>query len=166
MINMNVKADIKDARLALEALGVSVGGPGFSRRVIRALATAGKKWVKKRMGGFLHIGRNMQSSDFKVQDGLKDSIYGFARSADHGVVASGKGYMAEPLERGATIKPKKGKFLTFRGDDESWHRMKSVTLHARHWFTKSVEGFEQSSEYLPTVEKMVGKEIKKAGLSR
>ena len=166
MIKMDVKADIKDARLSLEALGASVGGSGFVRRVIRALSTAGKKWIKKRMGGFLHIGRNMRSSDFKVQEGLKESIYGFARSADHGVVASGKGYIAEPLERGATIKPKKGKFLSFRGDDETWHRMKSVTIPARHWFTKSAEGFEQSSEYLPTVEKMIGKEIKRAGLSR
>lgn len=166
MIKMDVRTDFKEAKRSLEALGVTVGGSSFMRRVVRALATAGKKWIKKRMGEFLHIGRNMSLSDFKVQEGLKESIYGFARSADHGVVASGKGYVAEPLERGATIRPKKGKFLTFRGDDESWHRMKSVTLPARHWFTKSAEGFEQSSEYLPTVEKMVGKEIKKAGLSR
>ena len=164
MIKMDVRTDFKEAKAGLEALGVSVGGSGFMRRVIRALTTAGKKWVKKRMGGYLHLNRNMRSSDFAAQEGLKESVYGAVRSASHGVIASGKGYIAEPLERGATINPKKGKFLSFRGDDESWHRMKSVTIPARHWFTKSAEGFEQSSEYLPTVDKMVGKEIKKAGL--
>jgi hypothetical protein len=165
MIKMDIKADVQEAAAALQALGVAVGGPGIGKKILRALATAGKKWVKKRMGGFLHLNRMMNSSDFSLREGLKEAVYGFARSDTHSVVASGMGYRAEILERGGTIKAKKGKYLTFRGDDEEWHRMKSVTIPPKKWFSKSIAGFEESSEYLPTVDKVIGKAIKKAGLS-
>jgi hypothetical protein len=155
MIKMDIKADVQEAAAALQALGVAVGGPGIGKKILRALATAGKKWIKKRMDGFMH----MRSGE------LKKAVYGFTRSDTHAVVASGRGYYAEILERGGTIKAKKGKYLTFRGDDGEWHRMKSVAIPPKKWFSKSIAGFEESSEYLPTVDKVIGKAIKKAGLS-
>jgi hypothetical protein len=166
MLKMVMKAEIAQAELSLKQLGIEVGGPGVGKKILRALATAGKKWVKRRMGNYLHLNRTMQSSDFAVQRGLKEAVYGFARSDTSAVVASGMGYIAEPLERGAVIRASKKKFISFRGDDGNWHRAKQITLPAKRWFTQSIAGFEGSSEYMPTVEKVIGKAIKKAGMSK
>lgn len=169
MIKLDAKAEVTEAKLGLEALGLEIAGIG--RKILRALATIGKKRVKARMFNFIHA----RTFDFSLtrsksgkigvksqEGGLQAAVYGFARTKTLGVVASGLGFYAEILERGGTIRPKKGKFLTFRGDDGDWHRMPSVTIPAKHWFSKSIEGLEEAPEYQSTIDKVLGKAIQKA----
>jgi hypothetical protein len=40
---------------------------------------------------------------------------------------------------------------------------KTVTIPARHWFTKSIAGFEDSPEYAAAVDKGLNRAIKKFG---
>jgi hypothetical protein len=149
-----VKVDIKlDAANMVEGLSaMGAGMKGAVSRLLRALATSTKKYIKKRMGAYVHERTGM----------LKKAVYGFRRGPTYAVVASGEGHIAEPLERGAVVRPKKGKYLSFRGDDGDWHRVKELRIPAKHWFTKSAEGFEDSPDYVATIDKVIGKEIKKA----
>lgn len=149
MIKIDVKADVQEVQDGLKELGLELRGIG--RKILRALATLTKKQVKRRMGLYL-----------KERTGqLKAAVYGFARSPEHAVVATGRGYVAETLERGAVIGPSKQKTLSFYGDS-GWRRMHSVTIPAKRWFSQSSAGFEDNPEYQSTIDKVVGKAIKKA----
>ena len=149
MITIDVKADIQEVQTGLKELGLELRGIG--RKILRALATMTKKRIKKRMGLYIRE-RTGQ---------LKGAVYGFARSPEHAVVATGRGYVAETLERGEEIKPKKAGMLSFYGNS-GWRRMHSVTIPARRWFQQSSAGFEDDPEYQSTMDKVVGKAIKKA----
>jgi len=110
MIKIDVKAEVADARAGLERLDIETRGIG--RKILRALATVAKKRVKKRMSTFLRLGHTVgtlptgpKGGSLKKGDlggGLRDAVYGFARSPTHAVVASGQVYKAESRERGAT----------------------------------------------------------------
>lgn len=149
MIAVSIKTEVAEVKAGLEEIGLETKWIG--KKILRALATLTKKRVKKRMGVYVRERTGM----------LKANIYGLARSPTHAVVAAGYARVSEPLERGATIVPKKGNFLTFRGDG-GWVRVRSVTIPATRFFTRSVDGFESDPEYQLTIDKIVGKMIKKA----
>ena len=152
MISLDIRSEAGEVAAAMKELGVAM--PVAVKRLLRALATAAKKRVKRNMGKYLHN----RTGD------LKAAIYGFRRSEGHAVVAAGQVFRSEILERGGVIKPKKGKYLTFRGDDGSWHKAKMVTIPARRFFSRSIDGFESDPEFLGTADKIIAKEIRKAGL--
>ena len=149
MIAVDIKPQVAEVKAGLEAIGVE--SKWIGKKILRALATITKKQIKRRMGVYVRERTGM----------LKANIYGMARSPTHAVVAAAYARVAEPLERGATILPKKGNHLTFRGDG-GWVRAKSVTIPATRFFTRSAEGFEAGPEYQSTIDKIVGKVIQKA----
>ncbi len=169
MIAVSIKTEVAEVKAGLEEIGLETKWIG--KKILRALATLTKKRVKKRMGqyirrrtyGFTATGARggaLQGGD--LGGSLYDAVYGFARSHTHAVVASGMKWQAEILERGGTIVPKKAKFLEFFGSDGNYKRVKSVTIPAFRWFTRSAEGFENDPDYQLTIDKIVGKMIKKA----
>lgn len=149
MIHVSVKAEVQEVVKGLEELGLELRG--ISRKILRALATLTKKRVKKRMGAFVRDRTGM----------LRANVYGRARSATHAVVAAGYPRVSETLERGGTIVPRKGKYLTFL-TDSGWKRMHSVTIPPKRFFSQSAAGFESDPEYQSTIDKVVGKAIQKA----
>lgn len=144
-----VEAQIGRAVDFLNTLGIEA--KKAPRTILASLATAAKKRVQARMGSHLR----------ERTGWLRKHLYGRARSSTHYVVAAPR-HIAEILEKGGTIRAKKGRFLTFRGDDGSYHRMRSVTIPARHWFTQSIEGFEGSAEVGQAIDKALAKIIRKA----
>lgn len=150
MIQLDIRADVAAVTKTLDALKIEVRG--MARKLLRALATIAKKRVRKRMGHVLHIRTGA----------LQAATYGFARSPSHAVVAGGRRWQAEALERGAIIKPNKRKALSFMGDDGTMKRMKSVVIPPKHWFSLSLAGFEEDPDYRQTIDKVLGKAIKKA----
>jgi hypothetical protein len=173
MIKLDVKTEVAEVRAGLAKLGAEVGG--IDRKILRALATVGKKRVKARMGSFLRLGHNSGTlatgskgkrlAKGDTGEGLRGAVYGFARSRTHAVIASGQVFKAESLERGATIRATGAKMLSFRGDDGSWHRGKQFAIPPKRWFSRSVAGLEDDPDYKETPDKVLGKCIKKAGLS-
>lgn len=164
MSKVDARLDIVDAIAGLDALGIET--KGMMRKMLRALATVTKKRVKKGMGSYLQLGHLVNSTDFSLYKGkgsLKDSVYGFARSGSHAVVASGQMFKAEALEHGATLVPRKRAFLSFQTED-GWVRAKSLTIPPKRWFSRSVEGFEDDPEYSGTIQNCVDKAIRNAGM--
>lgn len=149
MIHVSIKAEVEEVTQGLEALGLEL--KNISRKILRALATLTKKRIKKRMNSFVKDRSGM----------LRANIYGRTRSAAHAVVAAGYPRVSETLERGGTISPRKGKFLSFR-TDSGWKRVRSVTIPPKHFFSLSAVGFEADPEYQSTIDKTVGKAIQKA----
>lgn len=174
MIKIDVKADIEAARNGLGRIWTE--SKGIGRKILRALATVGKKRVRSRMGNYLRLGHTVASSGGNILtgakgrrlaigdtgEGLKGAVYGFARSETHAVISSGQRQKAEVLERGGTITAKKGKVLTFRGDDGQIRRAKTVTIPPKHWFSRSIAGLEDDPDYKTTPDKVLGKLIQKA----
>ena len=147
MIEMKIESPVEVNVWRLRQLGKDLGD--VRKPILAALATAAKKWVQTRMGAYLG-----QRTGW-----LKRHVYGIRRSEEHYVVAAPR-HIAEPLERGATIRPKKAKYLSFGGI-----RAKSVTIPARRWFTRSYEGFEGSDQYEKAIDKAVQKAIDRFGSS-
>lgn len=152
MIKMQFDAPIKVHSLALLRLGKEL--KDAIRPILASLASAGKRQVQRNM--IAYLGRRT--------GWLRKHVYGVRRSDSLYVVAAPR-HIAEPLERGATIVPKKGKYLTFKLPDGSWIKAKSVTIPARHWFTKSIAGFEDSPEYITAIDKGIAKAVRKFGQS-
>jgi len=152
MIDLVIKPEVQDAVNGLKAMGVEI--PNVKKRLLGAVGRAGRDRVRSRMGSFLQLDHLAATSGGKILTGrkgkkflgtFKQRVYGYSRSESHWVVAAPR-YIAEPLEKGATITPKKGKYLSFQGSDGSFHRMTSITIPAKHWFTQSIEGFDTSGE--------------------
>ena len=152
MINLTIKPEVQAAADGLNAMGVEI--PNVKRRLLGAVGRAGRDRVRSRMGSYLQLDHLAATSGGQILTGrkgkkflgtFKQRVYGYSRSESHWVVAAPR-YIAEPLEKGATITPKNGKFLSFQGSDGSFHRMTSVTIPALHWFTQSIEGFDKSGE--------------------
>ena len=153
MIDLVIKPEVQDAVNGLKAMGVEI--PNVKKRLLGAVGRAGRDRVRSRMGSFLQLDHLAATSGGKILTGrkqgktilgtFKQRVYGYSRSESHWVVAAPR-YIAEPLEKGATITPKNGKFLSFQGSDGSFHRMTSVTIPAKHWFKQSIEGFDTSGE--------------------
>lgn len=166
MIGIDVQADVSDAVSALTELKLDM--PKIASRLRTAFTTGAKNYVKNRMGAFLgssggktfgvRSGKNKGKTHFLR---LRDRVYGYSRSATHSVVAAPR-YIAEPLEHGTTIRPKRGKYLFFLGSS-GYHRVKSVTIPARHWFTRSLAGYETSPEADKAIEKAEARMVEKFG---
>lgn len=116
--------------------------------ILNTLANAAKKRVQSRMGAYITNRTGW----------LRRHVYGVRRSQTHYVVAAPR-HISEPLERGATIQAKGGKFLSFNGV-----RVKSVTIPPKRWFTRAYDGFEESQEYGQAVDKGIQKVLKKYNL--
>jgi hypothetical protein len=151
-MNLDVKLDIEDVKEGLLEMGLEV--PNVSQKLRQAVMTGAKNRVKHNMGNYLNLGHLVGSSGGKILTGkkgktfkgsLQQRVYGYSRSATHSVVAAPR-YIAEPLEKGVTIAPKKGAVLTFQGSDGKIHRAHQVTIPARHWFTLSLGEYEGSAE--------------------
>jgi hypothetical protein len=151
VINIRIDVPIEIHRLALLRLGKDLAEAG--KYILQALATAAKKRVQRNMGGYLGAGSGW----------LNRHVYGVRRSPTHFVVAAPR-HIAEPLERGAVIFPKKGKLLAIGGrqGDVSGYA-KKVVIPAKHWFTKSYDGFEDSDDYKEGVDKGIARAVKKFG---
>lgn len=148
MIKVEVKTETAHVKEGLEELGVNL--KAGLKMILAALATAAKNRVQQRMGSYIGF-----------QTGwLKKHVYGRRRSESHYAVAAPR-FMAEILEKGGTIKPSKRKYLTFVGDDGELRRMKQVTIQARHWFSRSYAGFEDSPEYNQAIDKGLEKALRK-----
>jgi len=143
VIQIDAKVDVHGAVDALVELGVDAGKA--ARGVLGAIAKAVQKRVRNRMGAYLghHTGW------------LKRHVYQFRRSEAHYVVAAPQ-YKAEILETGGTINTKKKKYLTFKVNGE-WRKAKSVTITPRHWFSNSLNGYENEPEYQLAIEKAINK---------
>jgi hypothetical protein len=148
VIKIDAKLDITNAKAALNELGVEVGKS--ARMILAALAMAAKKRVQQGIYSALRMRTGW----------LRKHTYARRRSATHYTVAAPT-YIAEILEKGGTIRPKKGKFLTFRGDDGQFRRMKQVTIPARRWFSRAIAGFEDSPEYQAAVQKGMDRAVRK-----
>ncbi|MGD9938616.1 MAG: hypothetical protein AB7T74_02320 [Clostridia bacterium] len=149
MIQINIDADFTEARQRLRRLSdVEIGTA--MKGVLQTLATAGRNWVRRRMAGIT------------TRTGwLKKHVYGFRRSDTHMVVAA-PAFKAEPLERGATIRPRKKKYLAIggnRGDISAF--AKQVVIPPKRWFSQSIAGFEGSPEYNKAIDKGLDKAMKK-----
>lgn len=149
MIQVNIQTDFDDARLRLRRLSdVEIGIA--MKTVLQTLATAGRNWVRRRMSGLT------QRTGW-----LKKHVYGFRRSDTHMVVAA-PAFIGEPLERGATIRPKKKGFLYIGGRKKAvTAKVAQVTIPPKRWFTQSVAGFEGSPEYNAAIDKGLDKAMKK-----
>jgi hypothetical protein len=151
MIEMKIEMPIEASQWALIRLGKDLSAA--IKPILASLATAGKKMVQKNMGAYL-----TQRTGW-----LRRHVYGIRRSEKHYVVAAPR-HIAEPLERGATITPKNGKVLYIGGAQGRVGAVaKTITIPARHWFTKSIAGFEDSPEYAAAVDKGLNRAIKKFG---
>lgn len=149
MIEVKIQSEIEDAISALGELKLAI--PKISEMFRKAVTLGAKHRVQNRMGAFLgsgggtifgvRSGKNKGKKHFLT---LRQRVYGYSRSDTHSVVAAPR-YIAEPLEHGTTIKPKKGKYLFFVGSS-GYRRAKSVVIPARHWFTRSLAGYEESNE--------------------
>lgn len=169
MISADVRLDIIQVKAGLEQLGAAT--KYLPQTIARYVGYAVKKWIVKRMGGFLKSsqkgraltgakGGKLRQGD--TGRGLKGSLY-FKPRQQGGVVTTALGYYGEILEKGGTIKPKEKDFLTFRGRD-GWVKLKSVTMPATHWFTGSERGFEGSPQQRLAIEGPLATAIKRAGL--
>ena len=140
MLAIRITPQIKEPVEDLRALGVDL--EAARKAILAALATGAQKRVRNRMGTYL----NMKTG------WLKQHVYGRRRSAHHYVVAA-PSFIAEPLERGAVIAPKKtDKVLTFKIGGR-WLKADTVTIPARHWFSRSITGYEESTEWDAAVNK-------------
>lgn len=144
-LTLRLEGRFEGIKAQLEEIGYPV--KDIEKRLLGVVARAAKAQVKANMGAFLqmgHSGRVLKSG--KLGKGgslsLRQRVYGYSRSETHWVVAAPR-YIAEPLERGVTVKPKGGKFLSFMGRD-GFRRVGQFTIRARHWFTRSIAGFEES----------------------
>jgi hypothetical protein len=150
VIQLDIRADVAGATASLKALDIEV--KRMAQKLLRALATIAKKRIKKRMAGYLHTRTGE----------LQKAVYGFSRSPSHAVVSAGQRWKAEALEKGATIVPRKRQYLAFLGDDGVHRRLPQVVIPPKRWFTGSLEGFEGDPDYQATIDKVLGKAIKKA----
>lgn len=150
MIKLDVKLEKEGAVATLDRLGIE--SKWLGRNILNGFASLGRKWVRGKMGAFLHT----RTGD------LKAHVYGKVRENNRAVVSTSRGYRAEILERGGTIAAKKSAFLTFRTDAGGWVKVKKVTIPAKRWFTKSIEGLESSPEYAAVIDKQLEKAIARA----
>lgn len=123
--------------------------------ILQSVATGAKKWVRSRMGSYIRIRTGW----------LQEHVYAYYRSSSHFVVAAPR-HIAEALERGATIKPKastRKKTLAW-SDLGGYVRKHEVTIPPKHWFTRSLNGYDQSAEYQQAVDKGIKKVLKKYNL--
>lgn len=148
MIEVKVSADIKEPVRLLTKLGVDMDAG--VKAILAAIATAGKTWVQRRMGAYIGTRSGW----------LKRHVYGRRRSDKHYVIAAPR-HIAEPNERGATIKVKKAKILRFKGQDGKWKSKKMVQLPARRFFTQAYDGFEGSPEYDAAINKGINRGLKR-----
>lgn len=161
----DIRLDVKEVEDALDQLHIDMRGK-MAKKLLRALATIAKKRVRRRMGAYLNLNHLVGSLDFRAYgESLQKAVYGFARSPGHAVVSSGQMYKAEALEHGAVIHPVKRRYLYFR-TEEGAVRARKVVIPAKRWFTRSLDGFESDPDYQGTIDKVLGKAIKDAGLGR
>jgi len=143
MIDIQITAGVGGAIDALLDLGV--GLKEAARGMLNAAAIGARKRVQSRMNNYIGAGNGW----------LKRHVYQFRRSEAHYVVAAPQ-YKAEILETGGTINTKKKKYLTFKVNGE-WRKAKSVTITPRHWFSNSLNGYENEPEYQLAIEKAINK---------
>lgn len=170
MIQFDARLEIIEVKSALDRLGVEIRG--LPAKVARYVGYAVKKWIVKRMGGYLKSfqkGRALtgaKGGKLRYGDtgrGLKGSLY-FKPRQQGGVVTTALGYYGEILEKGGVINAKGNNWLTFR-TDSGWKRMKSVTMPAKRWFSGSQAGFEGSPQQRLAIEGPLATAIKRAGLN-
>lgn len=149
MIQMDIQSNIADTRKGLDNLGVNL--KGMTRSLLSGLANAGKKWIKSRMYGPIH----------RMTGGLSKSMK-TALKGTFATITSSPARISEPLERGAVIKAKKSKYLTFRGSDGTWKKMHQVTIPAKNFFSLAANGFEGSSEFGAAINKSIDRAIARA----
>jgi hypothetical protein len=150
-VNMDVRVDIADAKMGLEAIGIE--SAKAVRPLLSAIANAGKKWIRGRF--YLAIHRMTG----KLARDVKTTLKG-----NYATIAGNPARINETLESGGTLRPTKRKYLTFRLADGSSRRMHSVTIPARHHFTRAAQGFDDSAEYVGAIDKAVARIIRKAGM--
>jgi hypothetical protein len=148
---MDVRVDIADAKMGLEAIGIE--SAKAVRPLLSAIANAGKKWIRGRF--YLAIHRMTG----KLARDVKTTLKG-----NYATIAGNPARINETLESGGTLRPTKRKYLTFRLADGSFRRMHSVTIPARHHFTRAAQGFDDSAEYVGAIDKAVARIIRKAGM--
>jgi len=159
---LRIEGKIEEAKRHLEEIGYPV--KGIAKKLLAVVARAARNRVRTNMGAYLRLGhaaRSLKSGKLKslASLSLRNRVYGYARSESHWVVAAPR-YIAEPLERGAVIEPRKGKLLSFQGD-EGFRRAKQVRIPARHWFTRSLGDFENSAEVDKAIDDAVTKWVEK-----
>ena len=162
MIGMDIRGDIADARKGLDNLGVEM--KAMTRSLLSALANEGKKWIRKRMKNYLNFSKGSAKAEMglhrqtgQLLRGLKTTVKG-----NYATIAGNPARIGEILERGGTITAKKKGYLTFEGSDGSWKRMHSVTIPAKHWFSRSADGFEGSAEAAKAIDKGIARALKRA----
>ena len=150
-VYLKVEVPIQASTWALTRLGKDLNAA--MKPILAALATAGKKMVQRNMGAYLGSRTGW----------LRRHVYGIRRSDKHYVVAAPR-HIAEPLERGAIIKPRYKKVLYIGGRQGDVSALaKTVTIPAKKWFSRSVAGFEDSQEYKNAVDKGIQRAIKRYG---
>ena len=162
---MDIQSNIAEAKDSL--VGLDVAAKTVTRSLLSALANAGKKWIKGRMGNYLNLTKGSAKAEMGLHRQSGELLKGIRTTVkgNYATIAGNPARIGEILERGGTITAKKKGYLTFEGSDGSWKRMHSVTIPARHWFSRSSEGFESSPEYSAAIDRALVRIIKKAGLA-
>jgi hypothetical protein len=150
-VNMDIRADISDAKAGLEALGIEL--KNLARPLLSALANAARKWTRSRIYSYIHQHTGNLGKD------LKTRLY-----SNYATLASNPARIGETLERGAVIVPRKRRYLTFQLPDGTWRKCRSVKIPAKHHFTRAAAGFEDSSDYNAAIERALARIIRKAGM--
>lgn len=151
---ISIKTDLDQSMRLLDELDGNKDK--MRRRLLSGVGTAVKNYVKRQYKNFL----NKQSG----------SLY---KSLNSKVVRTGKEVIISPsatsnkvrygyvLAKGATIKPRKKKFLSFKIGDK-WIRAHSVTIEARDWVEGPAKQYIDSLAYKQKIDALIEKEIKRA----
>ena len=150
MVDLNVTSDVTEITRALESLGKNTKylkktiANKLGQEVVGAVKRGYSRTLKKRT-------RKLYQSIKKVvkYNGAKVLIYPVG--AKHGFV----------LAKGATIRPKTKKVLTFKIGDK-WIRKHEIVLKPIDWFTPSANVYLESRKPQEDMLKILAKEIEKA----
>lgn len=162
MVSLDIRADIKSVHEALKEVDISFRK--VHKRILSALTIQMRNRVTKQI----------YKSVKKDTGELKASIYKWSKSDRTGVVSTRKQYIAQTLEFGKRIVPRKNarivgkktvlRYLTFKGKDGVWHKVREVNIRPHPFFFSPIEQYVNSPEFEKTINAVCEKILKKAGL--
>lgn len=149
-MNLDIRANIHEAHEALKGMDKQLRG--INKKILTSLTIKIKNRVTKNL--YSHV---------EKQDGyMKKTIYKWSKSQSFGVVGLAHQGLAQTLEYGKHIVPKKKKYLTFKVGD-AWVKTKEVNVPAHPFFFAEVDAYVSSPEFVNAIDAVVMKAFKRAG---
>lgn len=149
MVNVDIRCDIQEVHSALKELGINL--KNINRKILKRVTIKARSKARKAFT------LNSKTGE------LKKSIYSSSRRNDVGFVGmmSKKLYRFIPHEYGATLVPKKEKYLKFQINGE-WKSVKSVHIPARPFLVGAIQGYVESNEFNDDIQIVLDREVNKA----